>query len=59
VDDLLDNGIGALGESGTITVRTSADDGCAVIEVTDDGSIAVSSEPGNTTFRVRLPLTPQ
>jgi signal transduction histidine kinase len=97
--NLLDNAIGALGEQGTITIRTSCDGSCAVVEISDDGpgipeevrerifdpffttkdvgagtglglatarrivvdrhdgSLAVESEPGNTTFRVRLPLT--
>jgi signal transduction histidine kinase len=97
--NLLDNAIGALGEQGTITIRTSFDEDCAVVEISDDGpgipedvrerifdpffttkdvglgtglglatsrqvvverhngSLAVDSEPGNTTFRVRLPLT--
>jgi signal transduction histidine kinase len=96
--NLLDNAIGALGEQGTITIRTRSDNGCAVVEISDDGpgvpedirerifepffttkdvgagtglglstarqivverhngSLAVESEPGNTTFRVRLPL---
>jgi signal transduction histidine kinase len=96
--NLLDNAIGALGERGTITIRTSADNGCAVVEISDDGpgipddvrdrifdpffttkdvghgtglglstarqivvdrhdgSLAVESEPGSTTFSVRLPL---
>jgi signal transduction histidine kinase len=96
--NLLDNAIGALGEQGTITIRTSSDDGCAVVDISDDGpgipedvrdrifdpffttkdvgagtglglatarqivverhngSLAVESVPGNTTFRVRLPL---
>jgi signal transduction histidine kinase len=35
--NLLDNAIGALGESGTITVRTRLDNSCAVIEIADDG----------------------
>jgi len=35
--NLLDNAIGALGEQGTITIRTSSDNGCAVIEISDDG----------------------
>jgi signal transduction histidine kinase len=98
--NLIDNAIAALGERGTLTVRTRSDNGCAVVEVSDDGpgipegvrdhvfdpffttkdvgsgtglglstarqivverhngSIAVESEPGNTTFRVRLPLSP-
>ena len=98
--NLLDNAIGALGERGTITIRTSSDNGCAVVEIADDGpgipedvrerifdpffttkdvgagtglglstarqivvdrhsgSLAVESEPGDTTFRVRLPLKP-
>ena len=97
--NLLDNAIGALGDSGTITVRTRLDTRCAVIEVHDDGpgipadvrerifdpffttkdvglgtglglstarqivvdrhdgSIAVESAPGNTVFRIRLPIT--
>jgi signal transduction histidine kinase len=97
--NLLDNAIGALGERGTITIRTSCDGGCATVEISDDGpgipddvrdrifdpffttkdvglgtglglttarrivverhdgSLVVESQPGNTTFRVRLPLT--
>ena len=97
--NLLDNAIDALGERGTITIRTSLDASCAVVEIGDDGpgipddvrerifdpffttkdvglgtglglatarrivvdrhdgSLAVESEPGSTTFRVRLPLT--
>jgi signal transduction histidine kinase len=35
--NLLDNAIGALGDEGTITVRTSLDNSCAVIEIADDG----------------------
>jgi signal transduction histidine kinase len=35
--NLLDNAIDALGEAGTITVRTRRDGPCAVIEVADDG----------------------
>jgi signal transduction histidine kinase len=35
--NLIDNAIGALGERGTLTVRTRSDDGCAVVEVSDDG----------------------
>ena len=35
--NLLDNAIDALGESGTITIATRADGGCAVVEITDDG----------------------
>ena len=96
--NLLDNAIGVLGDSGTITIRTSCEKTCAVIEISDDGpgipedvrgrifdpffttkdvgsgtglglatarqivverhdgSIVVESEPGHTTFRVRLPL---
>jgi signal transduction histidine kinase len=96
--NLLDNAIDALGERGTITMRTRADGSCALVEITDDGpgiapeiaerifdpffttkdvgqgtglgldtarriitdrhdgSIAVESTPGATTFRVRLPL---
>lgn len=96
--NLLDNAIDALGEEGTITIRTRRDDGCAVVEVADDGpgippeiverifdpfftsksvgagsglgldvarrivsdrhdgSLAVDSRPGATTFRVRLPI---
>ncbi|MEA2150492.1 MAG: hypothetical protein QOD69_2322 [Solirubrobacteraceae bacterium] len=97
--NLLDNAIGALGEQGTITVRTLTEDNCAIVEITDDGpgvpadvrdrifdpffttkdvglgtglglatarrivvdrhdgSLAVESEPGRTTFRVRLPIS--
>jgi signal transduction histidine kinase len=96
--NLLDNAIDALGERGTITVRTRREAACAVIEIADDGpgippgiadrvfdpffttkdvgqgtglgldtarrivadrhdgSIAVDSVPGATTFRVWLPL---
>ena len=35
--NLLDNAIDALGESGTITIRTRLDGECALIEVADDG----------------------
>jgi signal transduction histidine kinase len=35
--NLLDNAIGALGESGTITVRTLADNGCVRVDIADDG----------------------
>ena len=98
--NLLDNAIGALGEQGTITIRTSRDGDCAVVTFSDDGpgipedardrifepffttkdvglgtglglstalqivaerhggSLTVESEPGHTTFTVRLPLTP-
>jgi signal transduction histidine kinase len=35
--NLLDNAIGALGESGTITITTRRDGDCAFVEVTDDG----------------------
>jgi signal transduction histidine kinase len=97
--NLLDNAIGALGDSGTITIRTRRDEDCAVVEFGDDGpgipedvrdhvfdpffttkdvglgtglglatarrivvdrhdgSLSVESEPGRTTFSVRLPLT--
>jgi signal transduction histidine kinase len=97
--NLLDNAIAALGDRGTISVRTRADGDCAVVEIGDDGpgipaavldrifdpffttkdvgegtglglatarrivvdrhdgSITAESEPGHTTFRVRLPLT--
>jgi signal transduction histidine kinase len=96
--NLLDNAIDALGERGTITVRTRRDGACALVEIADDGpgippevrerifepffttkgvghgtglgldtarrivtdrhdgSIAVESAPGATTFRVWLPL---
>jgi signal transduction histidine kinase len=36
--NLLDNAIDALGETGTITIRTQADGSCAVVEISDDGS---------------------
>jgi signal transduction histidine kinase len=35
--NLLDNAIDALGESGTITIRTRAENECAVVEISDDG----------------------
>jgi signal transduction histidine kinase len=35
--NLLDNAIGALGESGTITITTRRDGDCAVVEIADDG----------------------
>jgi signal transduction histidine kinase len=35
--NLLDNAIDALGDSGTITIVTRREDGCAVVEVCDDG----------------------
>ena len=35
--NLLDNAIDALGDSGTITITTRADGGCAVVEIADDG----------------------
>ena len=35
--NLLDNAIGALGDAGTITIRTRAEDGYAIVELTDDG----------------------
>jgi signal transduction histidine kinase len=98
--NLLDNAIGALGERGTITLRTRRDGACALVEIADDGpgipaeikprifdpffttkdvgqgtglgldtarrivtdrhrgTIDVESEPGNTVFRVWLPLAP-
>jgi signal transduction histidine kinase len=98
--NLLDNAIGALGEGGTITLRTRRDGACALVEIADDGpgipaeikprifdpffttkdvgqgtglgldtarrivtdrhrgTIDVESEPGNTVFRVWLPLAP-
>ena len=98
--NLLDNAIAALGERGTITIRSRRDGDSAVVAFTDDGpgipedvrdrifdpffttkdvglgtglglstalqivaerhggSLTVESEPGHTTFAVRLPLTP-
>jgi signal transduction histidine kinase len=35
--NLLDNAIGALGEEGTITVTTQADNGCVRVDIGDDG----------------------
>jgi signal transduction histidine kinase len=35
--NLIDNAIGALGESGTITIRTRRDGSCVFVEVADDG----------------------
>ena len=97
--NLIHNAIDALGDAGTIAIRTRRDGDCAVVEVEDDGpgippecrdrifdsffttkqvgkgtgmglevarrivvdrhdgSIAVDSEPGRTTFTVRLPFT--
>jgi signal transduction histidine kinase len=97
--NLLDNAIDALGQTGTITITTRVDDGCAEVDIADDGpgipadvrdrifdpffttkevgsgtglgldavrriivdrhhgSVRVDSEPGRTTFRVRLPMT--
>ncbi len=96
--NLLDNAICALGEHGTITVRTRRDGDCLEVDVADDGpgippenlerifepffttkpvgsgtglgldtsrrivvdrhdgSIRVSSQPGETVFTVRLPM---
>lgn len=97
--NLIDNAIDALGQSGTLTVRTRPDGGnCVVVEISDDGpgipqelmtqildpffttkdvgkgtglglstarrivverhdgSLTVDSQPGATTFRVRLPI---
>ncbi len=96
--NLLDNAIDALGDSGTITIRTRRDGDCAVVEVADDGpgvpadardrvfepffttkgvgagtglgldagrrivvdrhdgSLSFDSRPGETVFRVRIPL---
>jgi signal transduction histidine kinase len=98
--NLIDNAVAAMHGSGTLTVRTSREDDCAVVEIADTGSgipadiqarifepffttkpvgegtglgldiswrivvkkhhgdIRVSSEPGDTRFAVRLPLTP-
>jgi signal transduction histidine kinase len=36
--NLLDNAIDALGQTGTITIATRADNDCAVIEISDDGA---------------------
>jgi signal transduction histidine kinase len=35
--NLLDNAIDALGESGTIEISTRREDGCALVEISDDG----------------------
>jgi signal transduction histidine kinase len=35
--NLLDNAIDALGESGTINIRTRTENDCAVVEISDDG----------------------
>jgi signal transduction histidine kinase len=35
--NLLDNAIGALGETGTIKVSTTADNGCVRVDIADDG----------------------
>jgi signal transduction histidine kinase len=97
--NLIDNAIGALGDTGTITLTTRRDGDCAVVSVTDDGpgidsqirdrvfepffttkgvgegtglgldtarriiadrhggSLSFESQPGRTTFTVRMPLT--
>ena len=35
--NLLDNAIGALGEDGTISIKTLADNGCVRVDIADDG----------------------
>jgi signal transduction histidine kinase len=35
--NLLDNAIDALGETGTITISSRRDGGCALVDITDDG----------------------
>jgi signal transduction histidine kinase len=35
--NLLDNAIGALGETGTITIATRREGDCALVEIRDDG----------------------
>jgi signal transduction histidine kinase len=47
--NLLDNAIDALGEEGTITITTKRDGGCAVIEISDDGS-GISEEVAGRIF---------
>jgi signal transduction histidine kinase len=98
--NLIDNALSAMGDSGTLTLRTRRQDANAVVEVIDTGAgipddsvsrvfepffttkpvgegtglgldisfkivvnrhhgdIRVHSEPGDTTFEVRLPLNP-
>jgi signal transduction histidine kinase len=98
--NLIDNAVAAMDGSGTLTVRTSRDPDCVVVEFADTGSgipadiqgrifepffttkpvgqgtglgldiswrivvnrhhgdLRVESEPGNTRFFVRLPITP-
>ena len=98
--NLIDNAVGAMHGTGTLTVRTSREDDCAVVEICDTGTgipkniqarifepffttkpvgqgtglgldiswrivvkkhhgdIRVTSSPGDTRFRVILPLTP-
>ena len=99
--NLLDNALGAMGDHGTLTVRTEREADCVVVTIGDTGQgipaenlsrifepffttkpvgegtglgldisyrivvnkhggdIRVTSEPGNTRFRVYLPLTPR
>ena len=96
--NLIDNAIDALGDRGTITLRTGVDGTCVVVDISDDGpgiaddigprifdpffttkdvgqgtglglatarrivldrhdgSLTFESQPGRTTFRVRLPF---
>jgi signal transduction histidine kinase len=35
--NLIDNAIAALGDAGTLTVRTAADNGCIRVDIADDG----------------------
>jgi len=98
--NLIDNALAAMGETGTLTVRTGRDADCLVVEIADTGSgipaevrprifepffttkpvgegtglgldisyriivnkhhgdIRVESRPGDTTFKVLLPVRP-
>ncbi|MDP9795924.1 signal transduction histidine kinase [Catenuloplanes nepalensis] len=99
--NLLDNAVGAMGESGTLSIKTEREADCVVVEIGDTGhgippenlsrifepffttkpvgegtglgldisyrivvnkhggDIRVTSKPGDTRFRVYLPLTPR
>jgi signal transduction histidine kinase len=47
--NLLDNAIDAVGDDGTITIRTRRDADCAVVEIADDGA-GIPAEVGDRVF---------